>query len=586
MLLPSAVGASRPSALVPGHDGRRRPAPRRARSCVVGLRPLQGLPRRAARRQPARAQGVPAARSSSTSSRPRRRQRARPRPRVRPPRGPLASSPRSWRCGCGRRARRRSRPCSGCATPHDGLDASCRTRLGRPVFEIPTLPPSVPGLRVDRILASALRAAGRARHPRRPRSSQPSPTRDGVDRPREGRRPRDRAPRATGSCSRPAASRRARSCSTRTGGRARPCSACRSRTCPAPASRASCPTTSTSSRWRAWASRSTRACGPVGPDGARVHERVLVAGASIGGAVPWKEHSGEGISVTTGYHAAGEIAEGSPRAAICRRATDRQREARMSAVPEDDVLLDLIRGSLDHCVKCTICETHCPYSNVTPLFPGPKYVGPQAERFRTARRSRPTRRSTTARAAASARRSARRACTSPRSTRAPRRGWPRPTASRCATSSSRGPTSSGALGTPVAPLANWTLRNRPLRGARRRSSSASTATPRCRSSPGRTFQRWAKRHAARRRRRRRSSSSTAAARTTTSPTSARRPSRSSSTTASRSTVPKQGCCGLPLQSNGIFPAGRGLRAAPGAATSRRTPARGEPIVGSRRAARS
>jgi glycerol-3-phosphate dehydrogenase subunit B len=48
---------------------------------------------------------------------------------------------------------------------------------------------------------------------------------------------------------------------------------------------------------------------PVGPDGARVHERVLVAGASIGGAVPWKEHSGEGISVTTGFHAAGEIVE-------------------------------------------------------------------------------------------------------------------------------------------------------------------------------------------------------------------------------------------------------------------------------------
>ena len=43
---------------------------------------------------------------------------------------------------------------------------------------------------------------------------------------------------------------------------------------------------------------------------------------------------------------------------------------------------ELLRGSLDHCVKCTICETQCPVSNVTPLFPGPKYVGPQAERFR------------------------------------------------------------------------------------------------------------------------------------------------------------------------------------------------------------
>ncbi|MEA2268441.1 MAG: glycerol-3-phosphate dehydrogenase subunit, partial [Solirubrobacteraceae bacterium] len=48
-----------------------------------------------------------------------------------------------------------------------------------------------------------------------------------------------------------------------------------------------------------------------------------------------------------------------------------------------DVLFDAMRGSLDHCVKCTICETYCPFSQATPLFPGPKYVGPQAERFRT-----------------------------------------------------------------------------------------------------------------------------------------------------------------------------------------------------------
>jgi len=41
-----------------------------------------------------------------------------------------------------------------------------------------------------------------------------------------------------------------------------------------------------------------------------------------------------------------------------------------------------LRGSLDHCVKCTICETACPVSNASPLFPGPKYAGPQAERYR------------------------------------------------------------------------------------------------------------------------------------------------------------------------------------------------------------
>ena len=40
------------------------------------------------------------------------------------------------------------------------------------------------------------------------------------------------------------------------------------------------------------------------------------------------------------------------------------------------------RATLDHCVKCTICETACPVSAVTPLFSGPKFVGPQAERFR------------------------------------------------------------------------------------------------------------------------------------------------------------------------------------------------------------
>ena len=39
-------------------------------------------------------------------------------------------------------------------------------------------------------------------------------------------------------------------------------------------------------------------------------------------------------------------------------------------------LHELMRDSLDHCVKCTICETYCPVAAATPLFPGPKYVGP------------------------------------------------------------------------------------------------------------------------------------------------------------------------------------------------------------------
>jgi len=41
-----------------------------------------------------------------------------------------------------------------------------------------------------------------------------------------------------------------------------------------------------------------------------------------------------------------------------------------------------VRPSLDGCVKCTICESACPYAAVTERFPGPKTVGPQEERFR------------------------------------------------------------------------------------------------------------------------------------------------------------------------------------------------------------
>ncbi|MGH2357346.1 MAG: anaerobic glycerol-3-phosphate dehydrogenase subunit C [Candidatus Limnocylindria bacterium] len=38
--------------------------------------------------------------------------------------------------------------------------------------------------------------------------------------------------------------------------------------------------------------------------------------------------------------------------------------------------------STDECLKCNVCTTVCPVARVTDLFPGPKYVGPQAQRFR------------------------------------------------------------------------------------------------------------------------------------------------------------------------------------------------------------
>ena len=43
---------------------------------------------------------------------------------------------------------------------------------------------------------------------------------------------------------------------------------------------------------------------PVDAAGARVLDNVLVAGATLAGATPWKEKSGDGISLATGHRAA------------------------------------------------------------------------------------------------------------------------------------------------------------------------------------------------------------------------------------------------------------------------------------------
>ena len=45
-------------------------------------------------------------------------------------------------------------------------------------------------------------------------------------------------------------------------------------------------------------------------------------------------------------------------------------------------LIDEVTRSADRCIKCNVCNTACPVLPVTDLFPGPKYCGPQAERFR------------------------------------------------------------------------------------------------------------------------------------------------------------------------------------------------------------
>ena len=46
------------------------------------------------------------------------------------------------------------------------------------------------------------------------------------------------------------------------------------------------------------------------------------------------------------------------------------------------VSLRSVGMSLDSCIKCNICTSYCPVSEVTDRFPGPKYAAPQSERFR------------------------------------------------------------------------------------------------------------------------------------------------------------------------------------------------------------
>jgi glycerol-3-phosphate dehydrogenase subunit B len=181
--------------------------------------------------------------------------------------------------------------------------------LGRPVFEVPTLPPSVPGLRVDRLLVAALRRAGG-------RMIMGSEVLRAL--------PDDAGVTVIAHAAARNVEHRADWLVLATGGFAEGSLTLdadwHARETVLDLPLAHMPAAGEARFLPDYFGEQPMArtgvavdagLRPVGPDGARVHERVLVAGASIGGAVPWKEHSGEGISVTTGFHAANEIAEGS-----------------------------------------------------------------------------------------------------------------------------------------------------------------------------------------------------------------------------------------------------------------------------------
>ena len=222
----------------------------------------------------------------------------------------------------------------------------------------------------------------------------------------------------------------------------------------------------------------------------------------------------------------------------------------MTDVLHDLLHADELRSSLDHCVKCTICETQCPVSNVTPLFPGPKYAGPQAERYRVA--DEPSVESSVDYCSGcgictqSCPQGVKIAEINAQARNKLKRQKGVPLRDRIITR----PTWLGRLGTPAAPLANLSLRLRPLRilGEKVLKVHRDAPAPKF---AGRRFSRWAHKR--------------------TSPRTGRRvvyfhgcgteyyePWEGEKVVAILEhngfevEVPKQDCCGLPLQSSGLF----------------------------------
>jgi glycerol-3-phosphate dehydrogenase subunit B len=198
----------------------------------------------------------------------------------------------------------------GLSDPH-GAWADLQRRLGRGVFEIPTLPPSVPGMRAFEALRAALRAAGG----RLVLGSEVL----GAE--RDGERVRSVIANAAGHDVR----YHANWFVLATGGFASGAIALGSdwvtretvlglplRGAPAPGE----------PRFAAeYLAEQPMARVGVAVDGslrAEGAENVLVAGAALPGAVPWREGSGEGIALASGYRAAEvALAEGaSVKAAV------------------------------------------------------------------------------------------------------------------------------------------------------------------------------------------------------------------------------------------------------------------------------
>jgi glycerol-3-phosphate dehydrogenase subunit B len=187
----------------------------------------------------------------------------------------------------------------GLSDPH-GAWSDVEHRLGRPVFEIPGLPPSVPGMRMFEILRSALRRAGG----RLVLGSEV------VDAERDGARVTAVRARASGGDMRYAA----RWIVLATGGFASggieldSSWTTRERVLDLPLRGVPAPDeprfTGTYLEEQPMARVGVAVDGDLRAAGC---DNVLVAGAALPGAVPWREGSGEGIALASGLRAAGVI---------------------------------------------------------------------------------------------------------------------------------------------------------------------------------------------------------------------------------------------------------------------------------------
>src|SRR5438128_6436776 len=153
--------------------------------------------------------------------------------------------------------------------------------------------------------------------------------------------------------------------------------------------------------------------------------------------------------------------------------------------------MEAIRESLDHCVKCTICETACPFSNASPLFPGPKYVGPQAERFRTDGHSADSSLDYCSGCGICTQVCPQGVKIAEINSRARAAMWEERGIPLRNQAISR-PSLAGRLGTPLAPVLNWAFTNRAIRTAIDRVVGIHRDAP-LPHFAGRTFQAWAKR---------------------------------------------------------------------------------------------